>query len=192
VAHGGFEGLPQNDDFLMHRTSGWRLPVFLHRFLVAMNAVLLYLAGRDLGKSHVAKEGHQMKPEASAVAYNVLGVALALGDDLVFTLELDSGFAKGFFVVYFAVAGLAAQLQIPILGEVLGLGQAVFLGGNPPVLAGEVGGTLPAAAVVPSIDVDLAAENCVFLWHRAYAAETAKLCNTCVSISQGSSFFACL
>jgi hypothetical protein len=57
VAHGGFEGLPQNDDFLMHGTPGWRLSVFLHRFLVAMNAVLLYLTGRDLGKSHVAKEG---------------------------------------------------------------------------------------------------------------------------------------
>ena len=78
----------------------------------------------------------------------LLGIALALGDDLVFALELHSGFAKGFFVVYFAVAGLAAQLKIPVLGEVLGLGQAVFLGGNPPVLAGEVGGTLPATAIV--------------------------------------------
>jgi hypothetical protein len=77
-----------------------------------------------------------MKPEASAMAFNVLGITLALGDDLVFALELHSGFAKCFLVAYFTVAGLAAQLQIPVLGEVFGPAQAVFLGGNPPVLAG--------------------------------------------------------
>src|ERR1017187_3076953 len=165
VAHSGFEGLPQNNDFLMHGAPGRRLSVFLHRFLVAMNAVLLYLAGRDLGKSHVAKEGQEMKPEASAVAFNVLGITLAFGDDLVFALELHSGFAKGFFTGYFTAAGLAAQLQKPVLGEVLGLGQAVFLGGNPPVLAGEVGGTLPVTAVVAPVNVDLAAQDCVFLRH---------------------------
>jgi hypothetical protein len=44
---------------------------------------------------------------------------LAFGDDLVFALEVGSGFAEGFFVAHFTVAGLAAQLQIPILGEVL-------------------------------------------------------------------------
>src|ERR1039457_5663528 len=185
VAHSGFEGLPQNNDFLMHGTPGRRLSVFLHRFLVAMNAVLLYLAGRDLGKSHVAKERHQMKPEASAVAYNVLGITLALGDDLVFALELYSGFAKGFFVVYFAVPGLAAQLQKPVLGEVLGLGQTVFFGGTPPVLACQVGGALPAAAVVTPVDVDLAAQDCVFFGHKVRAAVKHKLCNACVSVSQG-------
>ena len=99
MAHGGFERLPENNDFLMHGAPGWRLSVFLHRFLVAMNAVLLDLAGRDLGKSHVAEEGHQMNPQARAVALNVLGVALALGDDLVFALELHGGFAEGFFAV---------------------------------------------------------------------------------------------
>lgn len=128
VRHGGFERLPKNSDFLMHGTPGRRLSVFLHRFLVAMNAVLLYLAGRDLGKSHVAEEGHQMKPEASAVTFNVLSIALALGDDLVFALELHSGFAEGFFAGYFTVPDLATQSQIPVLGEVLGLGEAVFLG----------------------------------------------------------------
>ena len=98
MAYGGFQRLPENNDFLMHGTPGWRLSVFLDRFLVATNAVLLDLAGRDLGKSHVAEEGHQMKPEASAVAFNILGITLALGDDLVFALELRRGFAEGFFV----------------------------------------------------------------------------------------------
>ena len=97
--------------------------------------------------------------------FDVLGVALALGDDLVFALELRGGFAEGFLAADFAVAGLAAQFQIPVLGEVLGLREAVFLGGNAPVLAGEVGGALPVAAVVAPVDVDLAAEDGVLLWH---------------------------
>src|SRR6266700_2729403 len=100
----------------MHGTSGWRLSVFLHRFLVAVNAILLHLAGRNLGESHVAEEGHKMNPEARAVALNVLGIALALGDDLVFALELDSGFAEGFLAAYFAVSDLAAQPQKPVFG----------------------------------------------------------------------------
>ena len=56
-ADGGFEGLAPDNDFLMHGTPGRRLSVFLHRFLVATNAILLYLAGRDLGQAHVAEEG---------------------------------------------------------------------------------------------------------------------------------------
>ena len=184
MAYGGFERLPQHNDFLMHGAPGWRLPVFLHRFLVATNAVLLYLAGRDLGKSHVAKEGHQMTPEARAVALNVLGIALALGDDLVFALELDSGFGEGFFAAYFTVPDFAAQSQLPVLREVLGLRQAVLLCGNPSVLARKVGGTLPLTAILAPVNVDLAAEDGVLLWHTVPAAKTARLCNTCVSISQ--------
>src|SRR5260370_21136866 len=132
----------------MHGTPGRRLSAFLHRFLVAMNAVLLYLAGGDLGKSDVAEEGHQMNPEASAVAFNVLSITLALGDDLVFALELYSGFAEGFLAGYFTVPDLPAQPKIPVLGEVLGLGEPVLLRRDAPVLACEVGRTLPQAAVV--------------------------------------------
>ena len=95
MAHGGFEHLPQNDDFLMHRAPGRRLSVFLHRFLVAVNAVFLYLAGRDLGQAHVAEERHQVKLQPRAVALYVFGVTLALGDDLVFAVELVGGFAEG-------------------------------------------------------------------------------------------------
>src|ERR1039458_8962448 len=174
MAHGGFERLPQNDDFLMHGAPGRRLSVVLHCFLVAVNAVLLHLAGSDLGKSHVAEEGHQMNPQASAVAFNVLGITLALGDDLVFALELHSGFAEGFFAGYFTVPGFAAQPEIPVLGEILGLGEAVFLRGNPSVLAGEVGRTLPQTAVVAPVDVDFAAEDRVFLWHSGRAAKNGQ------------------
>src|SRR5665213_1463969 len=174
MAHGGFERLPENNDFLMHGAPGRWLSVFLHRFLVAMNAVLLHLARRDLGKSHVAGEGNQVNPEARAVALNVLGITLALGDDLVFALELHGGFAESFFAGYFTVADFATQPQKPVLGEVLGLGEAVFLRRDAPVLAGEVGRTLPQAAVVAAVDVDFAAEDRVFLWHSGRASENGQ------------------
>src|ERR1035437_4626942 len=92
------------------------------------------------------------------------------------------------FSGYFTAAGLAAQLQKPVLGEVLGLGQTVFLGGNPPVLSCKVGGALPSAAVVAPVNVDLAAQDRVFFRHKVRAAVKAKLCNACVSVSQGSRF----
>jgi hypothetical protein len=60
VAHGGFERLPQNNDFLMHGIPGWRLSVFLHRFLVAMNAVLPILTKCQLtgpGTQDLSKTG---------------------------------------------------------------------------------------------------------------------------------------
>src|SRR5260370_41070193 len=79
--------------------------------------------------------------------------------------------------------------KIPILGEVLGLRQAVFLGGNPSVFACEVGGALPSTAVVAPINVDFAAKDCVLLWHSVQAAKTAKLCKLCVGIPEVSSLY---
>src|SRR5689334_9376759 len=152
-----------------------------------MNAVFLNLAGRNLRQPHVAEEGHEMEPEARAVAFHILGIALAFGDDLVFALELGCRVLEGLLADEFARARLAPQLQIPVLREVLGPREAVFLCGNAPVLAFKVCGTLPESAVLTPIDVDLAAEDRVLLWHRRLAAKTAKLCNTCVSISRAAS-----
>ena len=112
MAHGGFERLAENHDFLMHCVPGRRLAVLLHRFLVAVNAVLLDLTGRDFGESHVPEERDRMKPEPGAVALDVLRVSLTLGDDLVFALELRGGVTEGFLAADFAAAGLAAQPQI--------------------------------------------------------------------------------
>src|SRR5581483_6016937 len=184
VPHSGFEGLPQNNDFLVHRIPGRGLALLLDRLLVAVNPVFLYLAGRDLRKAHVAEEGQQVQIEPRGVALDVLGVALAFGDDLILALELRGGLAEGFLADELARARLAAQLQIPVFSEVLGLGEAVFLRGDAPVLAFEIGGALPESAVLTPVDVDLAAEDGVLLWHRRLAGKTAKLCNTCVSLSQ--------
>ena len=39
-------------------------------------------------------------------------------------------------------------------------------------------------AIRALVNVDLAAEDSVLLWHTGLAAKTAKLCNACVSISE--------
>ena len=93
VPQGRFENLTQRHDFLVHGIARGRLATLLDCFLMAMNPVLLDLSGCDLGKTHVAEERHQMKPQPCAVAFHVLGVALPLGDDLVFAVELRSDFA---------------------------------------------------------------------------------------------------
>ena len=45
VAQSGFQCLPESHDFLMHGVAGRRLAALLHRFLVAVNAVVLHFAG---------------------------------------------------------------------------------------------------------------------------------------------------
>jgi hypothetical protein len=49
---------------------------------------------------------------------------------------------------------LAAQIQIPVLGELFREGEAVCLGAAAPVAAVEEGGALPLAAVLTSVDVN--------------------------------------
>ena len=60
MAQGGFQGLAEGDDFLMHGIAGRRLAALFDRFLVAMNAVFLDLAGGDFGEAHIAEERHQV------------------------------------------------------------------------------------------------------------------------------------
>jgi len=74
--------------------------------------------------------------------------AMALGDDLVFLEELFSHLAEELFRFEKAGAILAAQLQIPILGNLPGEGEALLLGAGAALLAADRGRALPEAAVV--------------------------------------------
>jgi hypothetical protein len=47
MADGGFQCLPEGHDLLMRGVAGWRHAALRHRFLKAMNSVLLDLAGSD-------------------------------------------------------------------------------------------------------------------------------------------------
>ena len=105
------------------------------------------------------KNGTRCTLRAPVLALDVDLAALALRDDVEFAQELVGGFAESFFCFDFSAAGFAAQLQIPVLGDFLGFGEAVFLRAGAAVLAGEIGGALPVAAVRAFVDVDLAAED---------------------------------
>ncbi len=61
-----------------------------------------------------------MEIQASFVALDINGIALAFGDDFVFAKELGGGFAEGFFLFDFATAQLALQLQMPVFGNIPG------------------------------------------------------------------------
>ena len=58
LADGGFEGLAEGHDFLMHGVAGRRLSALGHRLLMAVNPVFLDLSGRDFREAHVAEERH--------------------------------------------------------------------------------------------------------------------------------------
>jgi len=75
-------------------------------------------------------------------------------------------FAKGLFGFDFSGAEFSAQLQIPVLSDLLGFREAFFLGADAPILAREIGGALPQAAIGTLVDVDFAAEDSVLFGHR--------------------------
>ena len=65
-------------------------------------------------------------------------------------------------------------MQIPILGDLFCLGEALFLRAGPAVLAGEIAGALPEAAVRSFVDVNLAAEDGVLFSHRGLPPHSVK------------------
>ena len=73
------------------------------------------------------------------MALDPAGAAMALGDDLVFLEELLGGLAEELLRCEEAGAVLAAQRQIPILGDLLGEGEALLLGAGAPLLAADRG-----------------------------------------------------
>ncbi len=85
MAEGGFQGLPESHDLLMHGVVGRRLAALLHRLFMAVNPVFLHLAGGDFREAHVAEERHQMHARPRVLAFDVDFAALPLRDDVVFT-----------------------------------------------------------------------------------------------------------
>src|ERR1700722_6144675 len=131
----------------MHGVAGWRLATLGRGLFEAMNPVFLDFAGGNFREAKGAEERHEVHARPPVLAVDVDLAALALGDEVVLAQELFRGFAEGLFCFDFAVPELAAKLQIPVLSDLFGSRQAVFLRGCPAVFPAEVGGTLPAAAV---------------------------------------------
>lgn len=69
-----------------------------------MNAVVLNLAGRDLGKHQVAEEGIEMLLDAILVALDVYGAALPLRDSLELVDETGGRLFEGLSFLKLACA----------------------------------------------------------------------------------------
>lgn len=65
----------------------------------------------------------------------VLGTPVAFGDDGVFAFETGGGFFKGFLDFEVAAAEFAVNVEIPVFGKLLGLGQTFFFGADAAVSA---------------------------------------------------------
>ena len=113
------------------------------------------------------------------LAFDVDSASLPLCDDVVFTQVKIRRFAEGFFGLNFPVAEFAAQLEIPILGDFLGFGEALFLRARPAVLAAEIAGTLPATAIRALVNVNLAAQDRVLFRHRRYLRTLSRKSRKC-------------
>jgi hypothetical protein len=105
------------------------------------------------------------------VAFDPARTAVAFGDDLVLALELRGGLLEGLFAEQLALAVLVAQGEIPVLREFLGELKTVVLGADAAIATGEIGRTLPVAAVRSPVDVDLTTENLVCRHGRGTSAE---------------------
>jgi hypothetical protein len=122
----------------------------------------LHFAWRDLGYAELTEEGPEVKPQANLVSLHPAGGALALGDDLVFLLELVGGLVEGLLGrLEQPCAALAAELEIPVLGDLFGERETVLAGAFAPLRAADRGRTVPGGAVRPSIDLDLPAQDFV-------------------------------
>ena len=91
---------------------------------------------------------------------------LALGDNAVFLGELVGGLLEGLLALEEAGAGLAAQLEKPVLRKGLGEGEVLLLRTGPALLAADRGGAPPVAAIAAAIELNLAAEDTVIGLHR--------------------------
>src|SRR5215468_8666863 len=100
------------------------------------------------------------------MAIHVRFVALALGDKWEFPKELLRRVREGLLAVHrnqlaeIATLKFAAQLQVPIFGEVLRLREFFFLSRGAVLLATDRSGALPEASVA-LVDLHFATENFV-------------------------------
>ena len=112
-----------------------------------------------MGESVGAEEGKEMKPEPCLMPLYPLRASMPFSDDLVLTLEERGRLPERLLTDELTSSVLVAERQVPILSKLLRKCQTLLLRRRTPVLAGEVGGTLPEATVLTLVYVDFTAED---------------------------------
>src|ERR1019366_2696074 len=136
VPQSRFENLAQRHDLLVHGVMRWRLAAQRSTSLKAMDAIFIDLASRDLRKDHAAEERDEMTVGTRVLAARIGRAALSLSHDVELAQVQLRSFAEQFAAFQLTVAELAAQLQVPVLCELLCLRETVFFGSCAPILSG--------------------------------------------------------
>lgn len=134
VPQGGFEHEPQRHDLVVEcaarrrlerrrllalRELALRLLAADRRLGRAMDPVLLHLSGGHFGEPELSEIGEEVQAEADLVSFRPFRTALAFGDRLILGRELLGCVGEGLLLLEDARAKLAAELDIPVLSDVL-------------------------------------------------------------------------
>jgi hypothetical protein len=166
VPVGRFEYLSEADDFLMKGAARGRTnlvtfgTLFLklvdpgHAGLHPVDAVVLNLSCRDLGKNHVTKERIQMVLDPSLVAFDIDLASLSLCDGFEFIDEPGGSFLEGFAFLDLAAPVLAEQAQVPVARHVFGARKAFLFCGRALLPSGNGACAPPMRAFGPHVELD--------------------------------------
>src|ERR1017187_4537789 len=136
VPQSRFENLAQRDDFLVRGVMRWRFAAHSVAFFKPMDTILIDLASRDLRKDHAAEERDEMTVGTRVLSARVGCTPLSLRHDVELAQVQLRRLAEQFAAFQLTVAELAAQLQVPVLCELLCLRETVFFGSCAPILSG--------------------------------------------------------
>jgi hypothetical protein len=164
MPNGGFQHQTEGDDFIVKGFSGrsfsGRLPVALVVRIIhtthgcSVHSIFLHLSCCDLRKAQLTEERQKVDAQTDGMPLRPFLAALTRRNDLIFAKELPGSISEGLFVSQNPGLQLAAQSEIPILGNLLGERQTVLFGRLTTLLATYRGRALPITAFCPAIELN--------------------------------------
>jgi hypothetical protein len=83
--------------------------------------------------------------------------ALSLGDDAVFLDELIGDLLDGLFGLEQTGAGFAAELEVPVLGDLFGVSEALLARAAAALFAADRGRAMPDLALAAAVELQFTA-----------------------------------
>ena len=182
-----FQNLAKYHNFLVHGIACGRLSPFLDCFLPPVDSVLLNNTGSNVQNDHVAEKREKVNLQSPLMPFDILGIALAFGDDRVLTEELLRRLGECLSVFQLTALMLALKLEVPVFSDILCLGKTFLLGAHPFVSSANEGRTLPVPAVWSFVNVEPASHE--FMMCHTYLQMICcllhfKVCNLCATVFQ--------